>query len=140
MSDSSEQEFQIDSREIVGVPEHHQGIRDYVKGLSEKTKSILERIAVPDQEVDPKILEFANDLHDLNQKRARDQGQEYTQPQILYLDKQAIINDPENIKMFNNSGLGNIGDISASLLELPNTVIVYVNSFSDKDIDSYWTA
>lgn len=136
----------VEQREIVGVSEEeHPAIREYLSGLAEKTKQVYERVAIPREEIDPRVLELEEELHKANGERARVNGLEYTRPQVLYLDRFVFYRAKKELEeVIDEMGiLEAIGETLSSagtLIHLPNTIVFLGKSFQDNEIDAYWTS
>jgi hypothetical protein len=129
-------------QELIGVPKddtaHVEGL---LKDIRARYKECLAPILVDREKVDPRVIQFEKQLYDFNERRTKFYGREYNPPEILYVDRvQGTQRSAEINDVINKSGLGKFGrfDENAGTYQaIGNYIIMFVNNFDDKDVDSW---
>ncbi|MCX7996932.1 MAG: hypothetical protein N2691_04255 [Patescibacteria group bacterium] len=118
-------------------------IEDKLKSIRKNYKECLASILVEREEVDPRITDFEECLHDLNERRAKFYGRDYNPPEVLYLNRvEGLQRSTEINKAIEKMGLtrfGKFDETAARYVTLGNWIIAFVNNFDDEDVDRWNT-
>lgn len=127
-------------QEIIGAS-NIADIERLLKYIRDGYKECLTPILVDRKEVDLRVIQFEKQLHDLNKKRAEFYGRCYNPPEIFYVDRvQGTQRSTEINGAINKRGLGKFGcfdEYAGKYQTIGNYIIIFVNNFDDKDVDSW---
>lgn len=129
-------------QELIGVPKNDTAqVEGLLKDIRTRYRECLTPIIVEREKLDPRILEFEEKLHKLNGSRANFYGREYNPPEIIYIDRvQATKKSTEINDAITRNGLGQFGRFDENAVTyqaIGNYIIMFVNNFDDRDIDSW---
>lgn len=127
-------------QEIIGAS-NIADIERLLKHIRDGYKECLTPILVDRKEVDPRVIQFEKQLHDLNKRQAEFYGRCYNSPEIFYVDRvQGTQRSTEINGAINKRGLGKFGcfdEDAGKYQTIGNYIIIFVNNFDDKDVDSW---
>ena len=128
-------------QELVGVPKEDTAeVKDLLEDTRIKYRECLAPIIVERDKLDPRVLEFEDQLQRLNKDRADFYGREYSPPEIYYVDrakawyKSVEIN--RRIKAIHKS-LPRFDRGASGYIDIIHICIIFVHNFDDPEVDGW---
>jgi len=74
--------------QILGIlEEERQEAKEYLEGVGEKYREMLEPVRLPEAKVDSRVMKVVEQMNRVNADNAKERGREYSSPNIVFVDR-----------------------------------------------------